>query len=138
LQAILQKTDRDLRTLPHPPSSDPVGEIHALLQGFMRDVSTHVRGVAGANGLIQRINRLHDCKLHAVMSSYVSVANPLLKDFRKAIYRTAPDFRPYERNKADPPPMPAADFLASEDPLRFEDLGNEPVYVDDVFQDMQE
>jgi hypothetical protein len=104
----------------------------------MRDVSTHVRGVAGANGLIQRINRLHDCRFHIVNFRQASVADILLQAFRQAIHRTAPDFRPYERNKADPPPMPIADFLASEDSLRIEDVENEPVYVDDVFRDMQE
>jgi hypothetical protein len=118
LQAVLHKTDLELSSLPKPPSNDPVGEVHELLGAFNRTVSSNVQGTARADGLVQRINKLHD-------------------SFRVAIRRTAPDFRPYDKDRADPPAMPSPDFLGVEN----DGLDNsqvEPMYIDEVCQRLEQ
>jgi hypothetical protein len=34
--------------------------------------------------------------------------------------------------------MPAASFLGAEDPLQFADVQTDPIYIDEVYQSMQE
>jgi hypothetical protein len=119
LQVILERTQKELRDLPKPPSQDPVSEVHQLLDGFARDVSRQVQGTVGRDGLIQRVNKLHF-------------------GFRQAIRRTAPDFRPYTRNDDDPPEMPIPEFIGGDDSQELENLLGRPIYIDDVCERMSE
>ncbi|KAJ7889632.1 P-loop containing nucleoside triphosphate hydrolase protein [Mycena leptocephala] len=77
LETTVQKTRANLAQLPKPPSSDPVGEIAALLHGFVGELYKILEGVPRADGLLQ-------------------IIRPAQEQFRRAIRTTAPDFRPFE------------------------------------------
>jgi hypothetical protein len=112
LQTNLQRTENELRALPRPPSSDPVGEVHQLLAAFGRDVAAQVRGTVSP-GLIQGVNERHS-------------------SFRSAIRRTAPDFRPYEAASEEQPEMPPPDFLGTEDPEAMQEKSDKPIFINEV------
>jgi hypothetical protein len=129
LQAIIQRTESDLRALPKPPSNDPVGEVHQLLDAFARDVAQHVEGFTsfasgnrgGADGLIQQVNKEN-------------------RTFRHSIRRTAPHFRPYERDSDRPTPksLPVPEFLHEEDAEEFKEMIGTPLYMEDIVKKMNE
>ena len=82
--------------LPKPPSDDPRGEISSLLHTFTSDLAQEIRGVPDEDGLLQAIR-------------------PAQEKFRKAICRTAPDFRPFERKFKGTRHLGRATFLHSEE-----------------------
>ncbi|KAJ7115622.1 P-loop containing nucleoside triphosphate hydrolase protein [Mycena crocata] len=100
LESTVQKTRDGLHQLPKPPSSDPVGEIAALLHQFIRELDSILEGVPDEEGLLQTIR-------------------PAQERFRRAIRDTAPDFRPFEPDQETqsdgPPPFPDPSFLSNED-----------------------
>ncbi|KAH9917091.1 P-loop containing nucleoside triphosphate hydrolase protein [Amylocystis lapponica] len=121
LQALLQKTEENLRKLPKPPSSDAFAEILHLLGDFSRDLARHLAGTPDDSGLLQAIR-------------------PVQEHFKKAIRDTAPDFRPYTKTKAntlldedtglstfEPP-----DFLVNEEPAEVARDGLNTIYIDEV------
>lgn len=78
-------------------SEDAVGDLLDLLHQFARDISAHVLGTPGEDGLLQRYR-------------------PEVTNFRREIFGTIPDFRPwvksplYENQKSSLP-----DFLLVEE-----------------------
>ncbi|KAJ7900734.1 P-loop containing nucleoside triphosphate hydrolase protein [Mycena olivaceomarginata] len=95
LEDTIQKTRNSLNQLPKPPSSDPVGEVAALLHSFVGELNKIIEGIPRADGLLQTIR-------------------PAQERFRREIRNTAPDFRPFER-RGSPQFFPEPAFLANED-----------------------
>ena len=78
LNKLLEQTSHDLSRLPKPPSSEPLGEMLRLIGSFVHSIERLVDGSPDDNGLMQALRGPHS-------------------DFKKAIRRTAPDFRPLPR-----------------------------------------
>ncbi|KAF7366190.1 hypothetical protein MVEN_00496000 [Mycena venus] len=112
-----RKRARVWRSSLSPPSSDPVGEIAALLHGFVGELDKILEGVPRADGLLQTIR-------------------PAQEQFRRAIRATAPDFRPFEQQEG--PIVLAAfsdpDFLLDEDDDDSVRASNAPIYIDQVLE----
>lgn len=120
LENTIMKTRAGLQALPKPPSSDPSSEIAALLHEFVGALHALLEGVPSADGLLQTIR-------------------PAQERFRREIQRTAPDFRPFERDREFAPGrFPAPSFLDNEDGDETEDDdievlgGSPPIFIDDV------
>ncbi|KAL4248958.1 hypothetical protein ABKN59_007409 [Abortiporus biennis] len=79
LEKLLQTTEDELHKLP-PSSSDPFSDILNLISSFSRDLAIHLEGTPNKDGLLQSFR-------------------PAQEEFRKRIRSTAPDFRPYVRQK---------------------------------------
>ncbi|KAJ6458250.1 P-loop containing nucleoside triphosphate hydrolase protein [Mycena sanguinolenta] len=119
LENTIQKTRNTLAQLPKPPSSDPVGEIAALLHSFVAELDKILEGVPKADGLQQ-------------------VIRPAQEQFRRAIRATAPDFVPFESEERSPEcaRFPDPDFLFHEDGDTSK-LGNPsdtPIFIDQVLE----
>ncbi|KAI6107747.1 P-loop containing nucleoside triphosphate hydrolase protein [Pisolithus croceorrhizus] len=130
LQTIIVQTRSDLEELPPAPSNNPVGEIHRVLNGFVRELSELLKGTPDENGLIQTM-RLHS------------------EAFKREIYSTAPNFLPWEQKDSHRRlRLPPAKFLSNEENIDTEDeddddeLGLTPpvalrgnaIYIDEVMQ----
>jgi hypothetical protein len=85
-----------LDSLPKPPSDDPRGEISSLLHIFTSDLAQEIRGVSDEDGLLQAIR-------------------PAQEKFRRAIRRTAPNFRPFEKKFKGTRHLGKATFLHCEE-----------------------
>lgn len=114
MQRLMQSTLDDLRALPAEVSDDPAAAVLSLVMDFHRDVNIHVEGVPDSDGLIQQIRAAND-------------------RFRRAIRASAPNFRPYKRDKDKDRKhtMPDMTFLAEEDDA----LPTEPQPLPDLYED---
>ncbi|KAH9917092.1 P-loop containing nucleoside triphosphate hydrolase protein [Amylocystis lapponica] len=128
LDGLLQTTEDNLAALPRAPSaSDPLGEVYNLISDFSRKFSRFLDGTPEAGGLLQSIR-------------------PAQLEFRKAVYVTAPDFRPYE--KTSPPTnvsnatkkghFVAPDFLTSEENIVSPHADDDAIYIDEVMARAQQ
>ncbi|KAI6160830.1 P-loop containing nucleoside triphosphate hydrolase protein [Pisolithus thermaeus] len=130
LQMIIIQARSDLEELPPAPSNNPVGEIHRVLNGFVRELSELLEGTPDENGLVQTI-RLH------------------FEAFKREVYSTAPNFLPWEQKDSHRClHLPPARFLSNEENVDTEDeddddeLGLTPpvalrghaIYIDEVMQ----
>ncbi|KAI6095639.1 P-loop containing nucleoside triphosphate hydrolase protein, partial [Pisolithus sp. B1] len=130
LQMIILQARSDLEELPPAPSNNPVGEIHRVLNGFVRELSELLKGTPDENGLVQTI-RLHS------------------EAFKREVYSTAPNFLPWEQKDSHRRlHLPPAKFLSNEENVDTEDeddddeLGLTPplalrgstIYIDEVMQ----
>ncbi|KAI6010933.1 P-loop containing nucleoside triphosphate hydrolase protein [Pisolithus orientalis] len=130
LQAVILQAQSELGELPPEPSSNPVGEIHRVLNGFTREVSECLKGTPDENGLVQTI-RTHS------------------ERFKREIYFTAPSFVPWERKDAQRHPgLPAIKFLSNEENIGHDDESDDDasgplpatlrssniIYIDEVMQ----
>ncbi len=79
---MIQLTEASIRQLPKPPSSDPVGEVLRLIADFIQDLTVHIEGTPGSDGLLQQIR-------------------PAQLDFKRAIRSTAPNFRATTKEQDD-------------------------------------
>lgn len=121
LQKLIQQTEEALRSLPKPPSADPLGEILHMISAFVQDVSTHVEGTSNPQGLLQAIR-------------------PAQVDFKKAIRSTAPNFQATRDHDEDlfntfshRPGSP--NFLSNEeDRTVTEQSTGTPIYIDEVMK----
>ncbi|CAA7260361.1 unnamed protein product [Cyclocybe aegerita] len=95
LQRAIANTKKALKALPREPPSNPQAEIISLITDFTNDLNRHVEGVPDVDGLIQAIRREHEV-------------------FRKAIRRTAPKFRPFEKKYEGMRHLHRAMFLVEE------------------------
>ncbi|CAA7260359.1 unnamed protein product [Cyclocybe aegerita] len=77
IQRTISVTKAALSRLPREPPPNPQAEITSLISDFTKDLEKQIDGVPDAKGLIQSIRPAH-------------------QSFRKAIRRTAPNFRPFE------------------------------------------
>jgi hypothetical protein len=80
VEAKLRTTKQSIEELPHRPEGDPVAAVWKLLAGFKKDVAQLVSGRPedGVRGLIQIFREFRG-------------------QFREAIFKQAPDFKPYDR-----------------------------------------
>ena len=77
---MIARTRRQIGLLPKPPPQNALNEVAKLIKDFDADVRRHIEGVPYRQGIIQRIRIPHE-------------------KFRRAIYATAPDFRPFNQPK---------------------------------------
>ncbi|KAI0262179.1 P-loop containing nucleoside triphosphate hydrolase protein [Gloeopeniophorella convolvens] len=114
LDKLLDETSDKISRLPSPPSSEPMGEILKLIGTFVRAIERLIDGTPDEDGLMQALRSPRD-------------------EFRRAIRRSAPDFRPLERNHS-PSPCPPLPFLSNEEEGEefqpSDDSG--AIYVEDV------
>lgn len=103
---MLKETSKSLRSLPKPPSKDPVGEVIHMVASFTRDLARCIEGTPEEHGLLQSIR-------------------PLQEGFRRAIRATAPDFRAYESDAN------REDFLTAEEQSQ-PDV--KVIYIDEVMK----
>ncbi|KAJ3503460.1 hypothetical protein NLJ89_g8421 [Agrocybe chaxingu] len=96
LQRAIANTKKALKALPREPPSNPQAEIISLITDFTNDLNRHVEGVPDVDGLIQAIRLEHEV-------------------FRKAIRRTAPNFRPFEKKYEHKRHLRRAVFLVEEE-----------------------
>jgi hypothetical protein len=84
VKAKLRTTKQNIEELPHRPEGDPVAAVWKLLAGFKKDVAQLVSGRPedGEKGLIQILRESRG-------------------QFREAIFRQAPDFKPYEQDSRE-------------------------------------
>ena len=118
-------TRQALDRLPPPPSMDPVNDIANLLHIFTSELQRHcIQGVPHPDGLLQAMR-------------------PAQLKFRKAIRETAPEFVPFEREKAGKKVLLKPRFLDNEE--EYGEEGNDgprarpgkvprSVYVDEVYE----
>ena len=97
----LSNVREQLSHLPPPPSENPAGDLLHMITSFCNDVQSLIRGSEAYERLIQK-------------------CNPAYKAFKSNIKRTAPQFRPSERNPYEVPRMASKITVDSEDEL--EDL----------------
>jgi hypothetical protein len=85
VEAKIRTTKKSIEELPHRPEGDPVAAVWRVLAGFKKDVTQLVSGRPedGVKGLIQVFRKSKG-------------------QFREAIFRQAPDFKPYERGSLQP------------------------------------
>ncbi|THH11229.1 hypothetical protein EW146_g8124 [Bondarzewia mesenterica] len=116
IDKLLTQTEDSIGRLPQPPSSEPVAEILRMVGGFVRAVERHIEGTPHVGGLLQSIRPAQDT-------------------FQKAIRRTAPDFKPFERDTGHYL-MPSPGFLAHEEDywMVLSQERNEPIYIDEVME----
>lgn len=117
LQDMLEDTEAELRDMPKPPSLDAFGEVLDLLNSFYGELSKHTQGIPGQDQMLQLIK-------------------PYQKRFRRLIWATKPDFRPYKADEVvKKTSVPAPKFLAAEeesdDVIR--DIEERPIYLDAVW-----
>ncbi|KAI6139724.1 P-loop containing nucleoside triphosphate hydrolase protein [Pisolithus tinctorius] len=129
LQEVILQVQSELGELPPEPSSNPVGEIHRVLNGFTKEVSECLKGTPDENGVVQTI-RTH------------------FENFKREIYSTAPSFMPWERKDAHRHPrLPVIKFLSNEENVGRGDesdddehgplpatLRSNAIYIDEVMQ----
>ncbi|THU85106.1 hypothetical protein K435DRAFT_764484 [Dendrothele bispora CBS 962.96] len=96
LENSIRTTRGQLGQLPKAPSRDPLSEITALIVHFTTDLSRHLEGVPQKDGLPQAIR-------------------PAQVAFRKAIRRTAPNFKPFDKSDAKMHTLARPDFLDNEE-----------------------
>lgn len=116
-------TRQALEKLPPPPSTDPINDIANLLHVFTSELGRHcIQGVPHHDGLLQAIR-------------------PAQLKFRKAIRETAPEFVPFEREKAGKKVLPKLRFLENEEEDGEEDTNltdvddeERMIYVDEVYE----
>ncbi|KAJ6564724.1 P-loop containing nucleoside triphosphate hydrolase protein [Mycena capillaripes] len=115
LENTVQKTRASLAQLPKSPSSEPVGEIAALLHDFVDELHKILEGVPRADGLLQ-------------------IIRPAQEQFRRAIRSTAPDFRPFEAPEegSGVGAFPDPTFLLNEDGVTDYSDGRNPIFIDQV------
>jgi hypothetical protein len=124
VEAKLRTTKKNLGELPRKPEGDPVAAVWKLLAGFKKDVTQLVSGRPedGVKGLIQTFR--------------ASRAN-----FRDAIFRQAPDFKPYRRDSRQPSVHGTASFESIQGGEMLEPTGARDaktvIYLDEVL-DMAE
>jgi len=94
-----------LSSIPKEPSKDPRNEISNLVHGFVTKLAKHVEGMPDEDGLIQSIQ-------------------PAQENFRSAIRRTAPEFRPFEKKFAQGRTFDGPIFLKNEEGV---DVGGDSV-----------
>ncbi|KAH9924573.1 P-loop containing nucleoside triphosphate hydrolase protein [Fomitopsis serialis] len=116
IQEMLRTTESQLGELPKEPSKDPVGEVYNLVSKFSSALTQYVEGTPGADGLLQ-------------------IIRPKQQEFKDAIQKTAPDFRPFEKPDADDMQLAnltPPDFLSNEEvpSLPEDDVG--AIYIDEV------
>jgi hypothetical protein len=116
LTKLLERTTHELSRLPNPPSSEPVGEMMRILNTFIRSIERLVDGVPDEDGLIQALREPQT-------------------EFKKAIRKTAPDFRPLTSSEMPETPSPPR-FLVDEDTewqdQPIDDSG--AIYIDEVMR----
>ncbi|KAI6010935.1 P-loop containing nucleoside triphosphate hydrolase protein [Pisolithus orientalis] len=129
LQEVILQVQSELGELPPEPSSNPVGEIHRVLNGFTKEVSECLKGTPDENGVVQTI-RTH------------------FENFKREIYSTAPSFMPWERKDAHRHPrLPVIKFLSNEENVGRGDESDDDehgplpatlcsiaIYIDEVMQ----
>jgi len=119
LSKLLERTTHELSRLPNPPSSEPVGDMMRLINTFVRSIERLVDGVPDEDGLIQALRGPHT-------------------EFKKAIRKTAPDFRPLTPPTSSEIPtiLSPPRFLVDEDTewqdQPIDDSG--AIYVDEVMR----
>ncbi|KAJ3576514.1 hypothetical protein NP233_g376 [Leucocoprinus birnbaumii] len=74
----ITRTRGELERLPKPPPRNPLNEVAKLIKDFDADMKRHMEGVPHRGGIIQQIRAPNE-------------------KFRKAIYATAPEFKPFDR-----------------------------------------
>ncbi|THH04716.1 hypothetical protein EW146_g10107 [Bondarzewia mesenterica] len=111
---LLTRIEQNLRSLPAPPSSEPVTEILRMVGGFIRAVEKHTEGTPTADGLLQTLR-------------------PGQEQFTSVIRSTAPDFRPLKRQESATQAMPQPNFL--------DDNGDDifvsatpPIFIEEVME----
>lgn len=136
----MQVTEKELRSLPKEPSSDPISEVIRVLSGFHEDLSKRLDGTPEECGLIQII-RLRT------------------ERFKCEIRDTAPEFVPWKHDETPRHVLPVMEFLANEETVGKDssnDDGNDAnndnhaskkrkrdsvssytIYIDDVMEDAQ-
>ncbi|CAL1711881.1 unnamed protein product [Somion occarium] len=125
LQILLEKTQESLKTLPKPPSTDVLTEILHLIGDFSRDLAKHLEGTPDEDGLLQAIRPAHEA-------------------FKRAIRATAPNFKPFEKNKqsftmshmlGEETDVDTPSFLSNEeDPTSKESGPTNAIYIDEVME----
>ncbi|KAK0460501.1 P-loop containing nucleoside triphosphate hydrolase protein [Desarmillaria tabescens] len=115
LERAVEGTLDQLAKLPKEPSKNPLHEISALLSAFTMDVSKHVEGIPDEEGILQSIG-------------------PAQERFKRDIRGTAPQFRPFERNRVGTQTLDAPLFLSNEEDEteEGEDALQEYICVDEV------
>ncbi|KAI0343433.1 hypothetical protein BDW22DRAFT_1355868 [Trametopsis cervina] len=124
LQNLISQTEEALGRLPKPPPGNPVNEILRLIAHFVDDVSSHLEGTPGKEGLLQQIR-------------------PAQAEFRRAIHATAPNFRAITRETEaeDEATADCENAIASRSFLAYEeeastiaDYTHDPIYIDEVME----
>jgi len=107
LESMLSFTQAELRSLPPPPSNDPVLEVNQLVSEFIDELFRHAEGspnalsTPGRHGTIGKRNHFEDIrKVH--------------EDFARKIRRTAPNFQPLGRNDSPALPIPTEEYYIYE------------------------
>ncbi|KAJ7587408.1 P-loop containing nucleoside triphosphate hydrolase protein [Mycena floridula] len=133
LDASIEKAEYLMYSLPKEPSKEPLYDIANLLSEFSKDLNIHISGIPGKEGLLQQIRGPQE-------------------HFRRAIQKTAPDFRPYERRSADRKTFPKFSFLSTEESESEEEQGDTsevgsndfegrrrgPIFIDEVIKKVSE
>ncbi len=112
MERAIEKTWHQICAMPKPPSDNPVQEVSSLLSEFTRDVSTHVEGVSDEDGIIQRVRLAQE-------------------QFKLAIRRTAPAFRPFSETQVSSCAWRHPSFLSSEESVA-DAPESDLIYVEDV------
>ncbi|KAH7099991.1 P-loop containing nucleoside triphosphate hydrolase protein [Auriculariales sp. MPI-PUGE-AT-0066] len=112
VNTMLDATEDALRQLPPKPSEDSISELLKIVNEFAKTIAQDIQGTPSLDGLIQNIR--DDYRV-----------------FRRAIRSTAPDFRPFPRNRdATDQSFLNPEFVPSEE--RIEKHTGKVVYVDEV------
>ncbi|KZT65430.1 hypothetical protein DAEQUDRAFT_676924 [Daedalea quercina L-15889] len=117
IQDMLRTTEGQLGELPQEPSKDPIGEVYNLISKLSDALTQYVEGTPGAGGLLQTIR-------------------PKQQEFKDAIRKTAPDFRPSERPDGDDfaygNGLTLPEFLSNEEKPHLPDDDSDAIYIDQV------
>ncbi|KAJ3825902.1 P-loop containing nucleoside triphosphate hydrolase protein [Lentinula raphanica] len=126
LQLLIQKTHEDLSKLPKEPSQDPFSDISAMIHGFIVDLSKLLEGTPEHDALLQCIR-------------------PHQEKFKREIRRSAPKFRPYEKESGPQTTMPRFEFLDNEENEQEGDddednlsANRQPIYIEEVYRRLQD
>ncbi|TFY61378.1 hypothetical protein EVJ58_g4548 [Rhodofomes roseus] len=112
IQEMLRMTEIQLGELPKEASKDPVGEVYNLIGKFSSALTQYVEGTPGADGLLQTIR-------------------PKQQDFKDAIRKTAPDFRPFEQGD-NGSGLTVPEFLSNEEKPCLPEGDDHAVYINEV------
>ncbi|KAF9020772.1 hypothetical protein BDZ89DRAFT_261853 [Hymenopellis radicata] len=112
MERAIEKTLHQICVMPKPPSENPLQEVSSLLSEFTRDVSTHVEGVSDEEGIMQRVRLAQE-------------------QFKLAIRRTAPAFRPFSETQASSCAWKRPTFLSGEESAT-DAQESDLIYVEEV------
>lgn len=112
LQSLVKSTRKSLNSLPDPPSKDPVSEVIHLVTTFTRELARRIEGTPDPKGIMQSIH-------------------PLQQHFRRAIRKSAPNFRPYPQVDAESTEFRPPAFLENEEASENLDTST-IIFIDEV------